>query len=235
MGRTGSQRAGRVTLVLLILNLLVLAAGVGVQYALSNRYPDLPELNAGKIRLWSQPTAYKAAEPVLPPTVAVAEATKPAPVERLCLELTDLSQTHYLEMQKIIQTAGLTTGQCQYSFGKKLGWWVFWPPEYEAVQREKVLQAIRSAGVQDVLPVTQGVMAQAFSLGVFTSEGQARQHRDGLRRKGLDKAEYGPRPSMGGGKLSCAPGSAGELQQVKASLPAWATQLEPDQCTGTTP
>lgn len=226
MGRTRFERAGRVTLVLLFLNLLALAVGLGVEYVLANRYPDLPEFNAGKIRLWSQPATYKPA--ALPPPVTMSP--EPTAAERLCLQVTDLNQARYLEIQKITGAAGWTDGQCAYRFARKLSWWVFWPPEYEAAQREKVLQASRAAGVRDVLPVTQGPMAQAFSLGVFTSEGAARQHRDGLRRKGLDRAEYGPRPGVGDCKLSCAPAKAEQLQSLLRSLPAWAKPLAADEC-----
>lgn len=228
MAGTGSGRIGRVTLYLLVLNLLVLGIGVGYQHFAASRAPALNEFNAGKIRFWSQPDAY---EPASPAAAKRADEVAKAPVQtRICLDIADLSQGHYLDLQAVLKTAGLDGGKCNYNFDKKLAWWVFWPPEYEASQRDKVLKAIRAAGVNDVLPVTQGAMAQAFSLGVFSGEKQANQHRDTLRGKGLEKVDYGPRPSMGSGRLGCDELAPDSLDQLKAALPTWAKPVAEDLC-----
>lgn len=228
MAGTGSGRFGRVTLFLLVLNLLALAIGFGMEHFDAGRAPVLNEFNAGKIRFWSQPDSYKPSAPAaLKPAEEIA---KPAVENGLCLEIADLSQAHYQEMRTLLKSAGLDGGQCVYSFDKKLAWWVFWPPEYEAVQRDKAIKAIQAAGVKDVLPITQGAMAQAFSLGVFTGETQANQHRDALRGKGLDKVEHGPRPSMGSGRLGCMADASGKLGGFRAGLPAWVKPVETQLC-----
>lgn len=213
------------TLYLLVLNLLVLAAGIGVERFASDRAPALSEFNAGKIRFWSQPAAYKP-----PAATAPAVTARPAATAALCLEIADLNQARYLEMRKALAAAGLGTGQCSYSFDKRLAWWVFWPPEYEAGQRDKVVKAIQAAGVKDFLPISQGAMAQSFSLGVFVGEVQANQYRDALRGKGLDKVEFGPRPSMGSGRLSCVLEEAARLDAFKAGVPGWAKPVELGLC-----
>lgn len=212
------------TLYLLVLNLLVLGVGIGLQQYVAARKPALTEFNAGKIRFWSQPDVY---QPAARPVEAVAKPEAPA---RLCLEIADLNQARYLELRTILKGAGLDTGQCTYSFDKKLGWWVYWPPEYEAVLRDKAVKAIQAAGVKDYLPITQGAMAQSFSLGVFSSETQANQYRDALRGKGLAKVEYGPRPSMGSGRLGCLPGDAASLEAFRSRLPAWAQATDEQRC-----
>lgn len=219
MAGEGSGRIGRVTRLLLVLNLLVLAAGFGVPYLLASRASAPSEFNAGKIGLWRQPVNY----------VAPAKPAAPAAPVALCLEVAALDQERYQAMRAAVKTAGLDGGQCAYRFDKNLAWWVFWPPEYEAGQRDKVIKAIVAAGVKDVLPITQGAMAQSFSLGVFSSEAKANQFRDSLRGKGLDKAEFGPRPSMGSGWLGCT-GEPARLEGFKAAVPAWAKPVEERLC-----
>lgn len=217
---------------LLGLNLLVLAAGLGTQYLMSKRPPDLSEFNAGKIRFWSQPAATKAAtaSPAAPAPAVPAEAQAIGEPGHLCFAFDDLSQARYREIRAALKQSGLDVGQCQFGFEKRLGWWVFWPPEYEAARREKVLRSIKAAGVRDFLPVNQGPMAQAFSLGVFSSEGAANQYRDALRAKGLGKVEFGPRPSMGAAWLGCQSDDPVRLDSLSASLPAWANPKDQAAC-----
>ncbi len=233
MGSAGSGRAGRIALVLFGLNVLVVLAGLGIEYVAANRHPDLPEFNATKIRAWTQPEAYKPGE-----SAKTTQAAQPPvdPIGRLCLEISELSQPRFSELRALATAAGIAQAQCTYSFEKKLAWWVFWPPEYEAGQRDKALQAMRAAGQKDILPITQGAMAQSFSLAVFSAESQARQQRDLLRSKGLDKVEYGPRPSAGIGRLVCTSDNGAQLEQLRVGLPGWVKQLDPAQCpAGPTP
>jgi hypothetical protein len=220
---------GRLTMYLLVLNLLVLGVGFGMEKLAAHRAPALNEFNAGKIRFWSQPETYKSAAEAAPAKPAEAAPSPPRP-GRLCLDIADLSQARYREMQAVLSAAGLDAGQCSYAFDKKLGWWVYWPPEYEAALRDKVIKSIQAAGVKDVLAITQGAMAQSFSLGVFVSESQARQYRDALRGKGLAKVESGPRPSMAWARLGCVLNDAAKLDGFKASLPAWAKEIDAGQC-----
>lgn len=258
MGGSGSGRAGRVTLFLAALNLLVLGIGFGVQYVMSNRAPSFSEFNAEKIRSWSQPEAYqsrsvqKPAEagtaPSVPTSAAPEVASQPstptaAPAaakvvtasaapggNSACLALGELSQAHYQDMQTLLKNSSLGSDKCNYMFDKKLAWWVFWPPEYEASRREKVLESIHAAGVKDVMPITQGALMQAFSVGVFSAQEQARLYRDKLRSKGLDKIEYGPRPTAGQALLGCRSDNPAQLSQLKASLPAWVKPVDAQKC-----
>jgi hypothetical protein len=245
LGREGSGRSGRVTLFLAVLNLLVFGAGIGLQYADANRMRRFSEFNAEKIRTWSQPEVYKpAAGTSVPPSVVSAEppvvvATATPPVvesppaaepDSLCLSVENMSQANFEALQAQMISSGLPADKCSYHFDKKLGWWVFWPPEYEAARREKVLESIHTAGVKDVLPILQGPMAQAFSVGAFAFEDQARLYRNSLRKKGLDKIEYGPRPSIGSVRIDCQLDNPALLTRFKAALPVWAKPVETSQC-----
>ncbi|NCS65433.1 MAG: hypothetical protein GW787_04650 [Betaproteobacteria bacterium] len=227
MVSAGYERAGRITLFLAVLNLLALGFGAGLRYVEANRMPGFDELNAEKIHLWSQPRMYQPRTPVAPPLAADSTA---AVRNTLCLALENISQANFQDLQTLMQANGIDSAQCTYEFDKKLAWWVFWPPEYEAARRDKALQSIHAAGVKDVLPIIQGAMAQAFSVGVFISASQARQYRDSLRSKGLDKIEYGPRPGIGYLRLGCQVDEPDRLARFETALPAWAKPVDAAQC-----
>lgn len=243
MGGEGSGRAGRIALYLLVLNLLVLAGGLGMQYVLANRMPEVREVNPGKIRFWSQPEPYAPAE--AKPDQAATDQPQPATAvkptqetpqvaasqsNRLCIVVDELSQSRYQAMQSVLKASGLADGKCGYGFDQALAWWVYWPPEYEAARRASVQEKLYAAGVDSVLPISRGVMAQSFSVGAFKSESQARLYRDQLRSKGLDKIEYGPRPSNGKASLSCDLADAGQVQKLKQALPVWAKVAATGAC-----
>lgn len=253
MDGAGFEYTRRVTLFLFLLNLVVLAVGLGFNQYRAEQRPQLNEFNAEKIRFWSQPEAYQpkavtqevvppASEPVPHPEVtAEAPATLPAPAPAaapaaapapalLCLEIKQLSQPRYEGLHAYLKSSGMASGQCTYIFEKKLGWWVFWPPEYESSRRDKVMKAIQAAGVKDVLPINQGSMAQSISLGVFAHEAQANHYRDVLRGKGLEKVSHGPRPSMGVGLLGCRIDEPARLAGFSAGMPSWAEQVDVTVC-----
>jgi hypothetical protein len=214
----------------MVLNVLMLGIGMGMQYLAANRTPGFSQFNAEKIHFWSQPESYRPA--VTSPKPAV-ETVPVVAQNKLCLIVDELNQAHFQEMQALMQSSSLGDDSCLYRFERKLAWWVFWPPEYEAARREKVLQSIHAAGVKDVMPINQGEMAQAFSVGVFISGAQARQYRNSLRSKGLDKIEYGPRPNLGPVRLGCRTSDPGQLSRLKAALPVWAKQVDESQCPAT--
>lgn len=229
MAGTRSGFGRRLIWGLVAINGLVLAAGFAMEMTAADRTRPPAEINAEKIILWREPVAPPAAAPATDARPVVASAPAASPPS-LCLELEGLDQNRYVALREVLTSAGLGPAECVYSFDKKLGWWVFWPPEYEAVQRDKAIKGFQAAGVKDVLPINQGPMAQAFSLGVFVGESQARQFRDQLRGKGLAKAEFGPRPSLLTARLRCAPEDAGRLDRLKVALPAWATPVDGGRC-----
>ena len=88
------------------------------------------------------------------------------------------------------------------------------------------------AGVKDAVPIGKGAMAQAFSLGVFSSEEQALLHRNRLRSRGLDKAEFGPRPGVSekDAHLLCSLGGGDQLAKLRDRLPKGATLVDRSEC-----
>jgi hypothetical protein len=232
MRGAGPGRTGQLVLFLAILNGALLVSGLALEYWL-NQPRELPEFNAERIRLLGQPGSGQAVEKSEP--AASNEATEPSEAAEppvACLKIADFDQSRYREIQGLLESAGIAPQQRRYLVGQSLGWWVFWPPEYEALQRDKTLQAIRAAGVRDAVPITKGPMAQAYSLGVFASEDQALLHRNRLRSRGLDKAEFGPRPGVAGKEvhLLCRLGGQEQFERLMAGLPAGVSQVERGEC-----
>lgn len=233
MAGSGSGRIWRVTALLLALNAVVLAVGLGVEYVGANRRPALVEINAAKIRNWSQPETQRAdvADATSPVAAELTAPTADEPASgTLCINVSEPGQNRYIELQALLKSAGFDDGRCVYSFDARLGWWVFWPPVYEPALRAKAVQAIQAAGVKDVLPIRQGAMAQAYSLGMFASEIQAQQHRDRLRGQGLAQVEYGPRPNVKKMRLTCRLEDATKASGFLAGLPEWARPADPAEC-----
>lgn len=223
-----SGRAGRLALLLVIMNIALLAAGLALEHFLS-KPRGVPEFNSHLIRLLGQPDAdviggrQGAARSVVVPATTAPSA---------CIKITGLDQVRYMELQAVLEGAGIGARQRMFLLDETLGWWVFWPPEYEATQRDKALRAIRAAGVRDAIPITKGAMAQAFSLGVFGNEEQAVIHRNRLRSRGLDKAEHGPRPGVAEKevRLVCMLSGDEQRDKLQAALPAGAIIVDRAEC-----
>ncbi len=146
--------------------------------------------------------------------------------QALCYGVTGMTQARYQEFREAMGKVGGAGIAYSVLSDNKAPWWVFWPPEYEAAQRAEVVKKIARAGVKDFVAIGKGAMAQAYSLGVFPDEPQARTQRDALRQKGLDKAEYGIRPGIGTFKLRFVPDSAERAATLKGLLPSWAESAD---------
>ncbi len=133
-------------------------------------------------------------------------------------------------MRATLTGVGLAGDACRFILPQTLGWWVFWPPVYEAAERERVSRSLRAAGVRDVLPIRGGAMAQAYSLGVFQFEAQALAMRDGLRQKGLGAVEYGPRPEEGEVFLHCRVEDPEMRRRLLAAMPPEVTARPEASC-----
>ena len=231
MSGTGSRRPWRLTLYLLALNLLLLAAGSAWQRLSATRDAVLPERHAERIGLWS-PQVVAAAAPLVAQTAPpVAQAAPPVrPATALCLEIVRPGQVRYREMAALLDAAGMAAGACSYRFDRSPGWWVFWPPEADVARRAEVRQAIEAAGVVNFLAVEQGPATGAFLFGLHAGEAQAARQRDTLRRKGLEQAEYGPRPVVTTAWLGCAAADAARLADLRARLPGWARPVDEALC-----
>jgi len=179
---------------LAVLNLLALAGGVANMIR-TGQPGSLPEFNAEKIQIRERPTR---AAPVR------SDRAGSLLSENLqCLGMAGIEQGRFESLRASLAELALGVEACQFILPQRLGWWVFWPPVYEAAERERVNQALRAAGVRDVQPIRSGGMAQAYSLGAFQFESQAVAMRDELRQKGLGAVQYGPRPAEGEVLLLC--------------------------------
>lgn len=220
-----SGRAGRVILALLLANGLLLGVFLALSYW-GDRDRGLPEFNADKIRMLEQPPLKARAEAGAPPGPSTPAESEAA----LCFRVTGMDQVRYQALREALAKLDVDPGRFTLITENKFPWWVFWPPEYEAGQRDAVLKKIAQAGAKDVVPVGKGAMAQSFSLGMFPLEVQARAHRDSLRQKGLEKVEYGIRPALGAFRIRIDPESPARSQALKALMPAWVEVLEPQAC-----
>jgi len=82
-----------------------------------------------------------------------------------------------------------------------------------------------------VAPIRQGPMARAISLGMFSSEADARARHGELTRKGLTALRYGPRPRIRAVYLDIPAADRDKLADLRAALPAGVT-LEQAACPG---
>ncbi len=220
MGGQKSSGSRRLALLLLLANVLVAGAFLGWQ-SWSERSVRLPEFNADKVRLLDQPRVGK---------TEVARQRQPSKLPILCYRAgsADPARLNALLMQ--LEQLGLGGERLVLLTDVALPWWVYWPPEYEPARRQAVQQQFAQAGVKDLLPITRGPMAQSYSLGMFPTGGQARAHRDLLRQKGLEKAEYGPRSTLGTFRLKLELTSEDSAQSVKTVLPDWLESLPEAAC-----
>jgi hypothetical protein len=206
-----------------------LGSGLALEHVLGQPR-SLPEFNTELIRLFGQPGEAVREPGASQPARAGSEDGEAAPVA--CLRIRGLDQTRYGELLGHLELAGIGQQQRMFLIDQSLGWWVYWPPEYESVQREKTLRAIRAAGVRDALPISKGAMAQAFSLGVFATEEQAQTHRNRLRSRGLEKAEFGPRPGVAEREihLLCMLRDEAQRDKLLLGLPTGVEAVERGEC-----
>jgi len=218
--------AGRIALFLLLANGLVLAGGLALQH-----WRDEPRLltgyNADKVRLLGQPQ--KRPTPREEAAIA-AQPVQPAQTGRLCytVQLTDSA------VYPALRQALLEVGAARYSLtvDERLGWWVHWLPVDDAAERRRLLEAARSAGVQDATHIPRGPLANSISLGMFGSEAESRAHSESLAGKGLEKVHYGPRPSVGTAVLEVPPGDRGRLEKLRETQEG-RLQLDERECPET--
>jgi hypothetical protein len=203
-------------------NLIVLGLFAGLEYW-GGRDRGLPEFNADKIRLLEQPAS---------PTKATSRKSPEVTGELLCFRIATLEKGRYQAFRDVLEKLALDGQGYTLVSDNKLPWWVYWPPEYEATQRDAAQKKFALVGIKDVLPITKGPMTQSYSLGMFPVEAQARAQRDALRQKGLEKTEYGVRPGIGAFQLRLVVDGAGRAEALKAVMPSWAEPVEGSACGG---
>jgi len=245
-------RAGSIALGLLLLNVVVLAAGLTLEHWRSQPRA-LIGYNADKVRLLNkgssapsdvvEPKAegartadaasHSAGGPDDDPAKAEAGVTHSGeaapPTGPACFRASLTGSAAYANLRRAMDQAGL--GRQMLRTEERLGWWVYWPPLDDPVALAQALAAIGRAGVTDVAPIRQGPMARAISLGMFSSEADARARHGELTRKGLTALRYGPRPRIRAVYLDIPAADRDKLTDLRAALPAGLT-LEEAACPG---
>ena len=215
MDRTGIGRAGRIALILLITNGLLLAGGLAME-----RWRGEPRLllgyNADKVRLLGQPQKRRAEN-----GQAGVEAG------RLCYTVHLTDSAIYPALRQALEEVG--AAHYALSVGEALGWWVYWLPIDDAAERLRRLEAARAAGVKDAIHIRRGPLANSISLGMFGSDAEARVHSEALAGKGLEKVQYGPRLGIETAVLEVPAGDRGRLEKLRERQEG-RLQLEERQC-----
>lgn len=221
--------ARTVTLLLLLLNALTLAAGLALEHWRAQPRAIIG-YNADKVRLLAHPQPASAQRPatntVTPEVKPEAQTVAAQPV---CLQVTLGGIAAYDALRAAMREVGL--GALDLRAEARLGWWVYWPPQDDPVKQVQALAAINAAGVKDFAPIRQGPMARAISLGMFKSEADARVQHAALARKGLTELRYGPRPGIRVIYLDIPAELSGRMDALRTAVPS-AVTLEERPCTG---
>lgn len=245
-----SGRAGSIALGLLLLNVVVLAAGLTLEHWRAQPRA-LIGYNADKVRVVKRagltPAGGVEAPAVSARTAAATgqatgqpeDSTTPAaggvaqrmtpPSGPLCLRAGLAGPTAYTALRRAMGQAGL--GGLPLRTEERLGWWVYWPPLTDPVEQVQALAAIDRAGVRDVAPIRQGPMARAISLGMFASEADARAQHGVLSRKGLQALRYGPRPGIRAVYLDIPAADRDKVAALRAA-PLEGVTLDEGACPG---
>ena len=199
---------GRVIGLLLLLNAVVLAAGLSME-RLRGQPAALVDFNADKVRLLGRVERSAAAESTSEEGVDAAVVT--APLVARCLSWSGLDEGLLDEIESRMRDAGIAVSSYDIQLRKRLGWWVYLPPFANAEAALAAIDAARQKGVKDIALVRAGERANAVSLGAFPTLANARAQMDRLRTLGIEGARKGPRPNAGPARLTLA----GEVSDAK--------------------
>ncbi len=214
----------RLTGLLLVLNLGMLAGGLGVRFWPASTQTTL-EFNADKVRLLGAAPSVPTSRHGNPePSVAAVPATE-APN---CLSWPSLDADKLAALEAHLKALGLKPKNYELRLARRLGWWVFLPPQGSQAGVRAAMDEARRLGITDMAAVREGPLANALSLGAFADLEKARLHAAMLMEKGLRGVRFGPRPGAGEVRLLLSgPLPAGGPVWTEA---AWPADLQPGKC-----
>lgn len=227
MDRPGSGLR-RLTALLVVLNLAVLAAGWAGSRWLDQGTPPVT-FNAAKIQL---------REDVLPAQEAARQA--PAGVSRqaqaapasACQVWEGLDADGLAQVEAYLRQAGVDEKDYDLVVSTRLGWWVFIPPMESMAALQVVMDDARAKGVKDMSPIRSGQLANALVLGTFPTLEGARRHAADMEKKGVRGVRFSPRPGTGAVRLVALREST-VLQQALSG--PWPPGLAPKPCPAMQP
>jgi hypothetical protein len=232
-GMGGMGWGGRLALLLVLLNLVILGTGLALEHYRQTEH-GLTGYNTDKIHLLRTPGdagpslesglgGIGLEEPLTGVGAGVAgQVEAPAAADGTvaepgaCLVLEDFDQAAHERLGGELAGAGLRPGDYTLRLAKPLGWWVYIPPEANTVLRQETVARLKGLGINDLAVIGRGSMVNAISLGMFAEPAQAAAHLERLRAKGVAGAAYGPRPGVGPARLDLSALSAAR----RAALPA---------------
>lgn len=234
MDRPGSG-IRRLTGLLLVLNLGVLIAGLGIAYWPAQPVSTL-EFNGDKVKFRRAPDSDGLASPGT--KTAVSVETKPAALSEVpenvasalaCLSWPSLDADTLAAVEARLKQVGVPPGSYELQLGKRLGWWVFLPPFANVEAARAAMEDARAKGVTDMALVRGGKMANALSLGAFPTLESARTHASSLAGNGIKGVKLGPRPEAGEARVLF---SKAKLKvSAETLLGDWPKDLQPILCT----
>ncbi|THF61256.1 SPOR domain-containing protein [Pseudothauera rhizosphaerae] len=177
-------------LILLLLNLLALAASTGLLTMDEPRgEPErlTNQLNPERLRLVN-------GRDVPPPAAAPAETTAPAaqPDNQACIAFDGLGNDTADEVVHRFDAPAFTVRR--EGAEAIISWWVRIPPDGTREFAERKARELRGLNVTDYYVVVEaGPNQYAVSLGLFKSENAANQHLERLRARGVRSAGIEPR------------------------------------------
>lgn len=192
-------------ILLLIVNLLVFAAGqgwLGVRPPVGEPERLAHQLHPERIRFAGDTTVPPSPEPAV---AAVAEAAQPAQAEetqnptpppaQVCVAWSGLAGDEANRLLERLRAAGMDTRRSTTEVPS--AWWVRLPPQGGREQAERKLKELRALGVTDFFIVQDAGPNQfAISLGLFKTETAANQQLAQLRAKGVRSAGIATRSTQ---------------------------------------
>lgn len=166
----------------LIVLLLVLNLGVAVWWITrapaAARAPPTPTSGVARLQLVGERSPDK------PP---VAEASDAGDVISQCLGLGPFASAQLAaDARKRLQPLALEIRSRREHTGTAQGWEVFLPPLETVEQAEAAAQRVAAAGFSDYYVMRDGARSGALALGVYSSEGTARERVATLAAAGID-------------------------------------------------
>lgn len=150
------------------------------------------------------PVAAASSKDQAPPPAAPA-SPPPAPAQQngsanaamACIGWETLSQTENERVGRVLASAYSEFSLRQIDPANR-GWWVFIPPQANKAAADKKGSELKALGIKDYFVIQEGPQRFAVSLGVFSSEGGAREHLAQLQGKGVRSARVDQRPDKEG-------------------------------------